>query len=163
MCPPAEDQPLNCRTCCCKASDNVDFFHPNSTAEPKCTATDIADYKVSLIPSITNACHAGYPFVGGVGEAYFSDFIVASHLVFQDFDSCGDNVIDEARDYLEGTEETLQSLRDSLDRDVEDNVVYDYYLGSNVLERQKSKRRSTRINLSPSVHYLSLVSKLVSI
>ena len=36
------------RTCCCKTSDNADFYHPD-TAIQQCSATEVAEYKVSLI------------------------------------------------------------------------------------------------------------------
>ena len=161
MCPPSEDRPRNCRTCCCKTSDNADFYHPD-TAVQQCTATDVADYKVSLIPTISSACHSSYPFFGGgVKSSYFSDLLLATHGPVQVFDSCGDNIFERLRNYITSTEEQVEFTISTLDSEVEKNVLFSYYLRASVLERGNRNRRSARINISPSRPFLTLISKLV--
>ena len=161
MCPPAENRPENCRTCCCKASDYAEFYHPNAASQPKCTATEVADYKVSLIPSINSVCHSSYPFFGGVRNSYFSDLLLTTHGPGRVFDSCGDRVLPNVLNYLLRTEELLPTTRALLKSEVEEGIIHDYYLGPRVLEEGKRKRRSARIDVSPSAPYLTFISKLV--
>ena len=162
VCPPLEYRPERCRTCCCKTSDNADFFHPEVASQPKCTATDVANYKVSLIPSISPVCHEDYPFVGGVDNAYFSDLLITTHPGVQIYDSCGDNIFPNPARYIEMTEEILPIVRGALEQEVADGILHDYYLGSRVLEPAKRKRRSARVGVSPSMPFMTLISKLVN-
>lgn len=164
VCPPSEDRPENCRTCCCKASDNADFYHPDTAAQQRCTATGMANYKVSLIPSISTICHSGYPFVSGAAtSSYFSDLLLTVHNPVQVFDSCGGQVKDGAYQYISRTEDLLPTIRDRLDSEVDAGDIENFHLGRNVLERGKRKRRSARINVTPSAPYLTLISKLVGV
>ena len=162
MCPPLEDRPGNCRICCCQTSDNADFYHPD-TAIQQCTATEVADYKVSLIPTINSVCHSSYPFFGGgVTSSYFSDLLLTTHAPVQVFDSCGENIFQNTRNYITSTEEQVEFTIGILDSEVEkDDVLFSYYLRASVLERGNRNRRSARINMSPSQPYLTLISKLV--
>ena len=162
VCPPLEYRPERCRTCCCKTSDNADFFHPEVASQPKCTATDVANYKVSLIPSISPVCHEDYPFVGGVNNAYFSDLLFASHTPRHVFDSCGGEPVESVADYLMRTGEIYQETVDHLENLITNNSVFDYYVSTAVLEQAKTKRRSARIYFSPESSYLTLIVKLVS-
>ena len=163
VCPPSEERPSNCRTCCCKTSDNAHFYHPDSIPEHQCTATEPADYKVSLIPSISNVCHNTYPFFGGGGakNSYFSDLLLATHGPVNNFDSCGEQMSSDVREYIVSTEHLLPVIRRNLELQVDSGILGSYYVGSKVLERGQPKRRSGRIDVFPWAPYLTLISKLV--
>ena len=60
--------------------------------------------------------------------------------------------------YLVDTESLLPFLRNILDNEVDNDLLEGYYLGPDVLERGKHKRRSARISVSPSGSYMTLTS-----
>ena len=160
VCPPVDDQPYNCRTCCCKSSENVDFFHPGAANQTVCGATESAKYKVSLVPTMNQICHPNYP--GGVDSLYFSDLLVTSHHPFQLLDTCGgvargSNVFD----YLVRTEEVLTFIIDHLRERVIEGDIGDFYLSPDTLERGRRKRRVAIIEVLPRISYVTLISKLV--
>ena len=163
VCPPAEYQPENCRTCCCKSSDNVDFYHPEAAYQPECGATDNAEYKISLIPTISPLCHYDYPFTDGIDAAYFSDLLVTSHGPFQGFDACLDVIFENIFNYLVRTEEVSMSIREFLASETSDGIIRDFILSTDVLEPGNMKRRSGFIDVSPTYPFLTLISKLASI
>ena len=163
VCPPAEHQPVNCRTCCCKSSDNVDFYHPEAAHQPECAALNDAKYKVSLVPTISSRCHHNYPFTNGIDSAYFSDLAVTSHGAVRLFDACVDEIIDNIFNYLTRTEEALLPTEELLAQETKDGILRDYIFSTDALEPGNMKRRSGSIFVSPTHSFLTLMSKLVSI
>lgn len=162
VCPAVEDQPRNCRTCCCKSSNNVEFYHPENPPQTVCNASENAQYKVSLIPTISASCHPHYPFEGGRNAAYFSDILIASHLPLRLIDTCVRNVSTNILNYLVDTEEALGSSED-LFAEGYDNVIHDHYLSPETLERGNRRRRSGIIEVSSEMSHITLISKLVCI
>lgn len=165
MCPPSEHHPRNCRTCCCKSSDNVEFHHPgNGVNESVCGATENAVYKVSLVPSINGVCHPDYPFVGGREASYFSGLLIMSHIPFRVYDKCLKDTLPDIFNFISKTEDTLRLFRRILIREVEEGHVYNFHLSTqNMLKRITNKRRSGRVRVSPTNSHVSFLSKLVSI
>lgn len=163
ICPPSEHFPTNCRTCCCKSSDSVEFHHPNNgVTESVCGASENAEYKVSLIPSISDICHPNYPFVGGTESSYFSGLSIMSHAPYPVFDKCLKNTRSQIFDVISNTENKLMEFRDLLAHELEDGHIYSYHMATNILEKVQKKRRSGRINVSPTNSHVSFFSKLVS-
>ena len=157
VCPAAEYQPKDCRTCCCKSSDNVNFYHPGAAYQPECGARDDADYKVSLIPSISSTCQPDlYPFIG---EADFSELFLVSHPSFQAFDKL------LLRDSLQYhfNESALAALEALLDYEFHEGLIHAYRLPTEPYEcpEKDMKRRTGVINLAPYASYLTVISTLV--
>ena len=152
-----DDQPENCRTCCCKSSENVEFFHPEAAPERECGASDDALYKVSLVPSISYVCHASYPYVD---IAVFSDLFIVSHFGYFVFNK----TVTEDTDiytFIVDTDRVLPTLQDLLDYEIEHDLIHDYVLPDE--EACEDRRRRTGvINVTPYMRYMTLVSILVS-
>ena len=156
VCPPVEDQPKNCRTCCCKSSNNVEFYHPEDPSHTECGASENAMYKVSLIPTISTSCHPRYPFENGSNAAYFSDILIGSHGPARLIDTCVRDYSDNVLNYLLNTEEVLGSSENIFAEGFED-----MYLSPEALERVRRRRRSALIEVSSTKSHITLISKLV--
>ena len=159
VCPPVEHQPEDCRTCCCKSSPNVDFLRPNAASQTECGATDSAEYKVSLIPTISSVCHSDLPFLG---QAEFSDLTMVSNSGYQIFT----RVVTEADGFVYYLtvyrEETLPHLEVVLEQDIRDGIIHDYFVPDTLVPDSDRKRRVGEIEVTPYNRYVSLMSTLVS-
>lgn len=165
VCPPSEHHPRNCRTCCCKSSDNVEFHHPgNGANESVCGATENAAYKISLVPSFSDVCHPDYPFVGGIKSSYFSGLLIMSHDPYRFYDKCLKKAVPEVFNFISKTEDKLQLFREFLVLEREKGHVFTYHLSKNVLERveNKNERRTGWVRVNPIDSHVSFLSKLVS-
>lgn len=141
----------------------MEFHHPyNGATESVCGATENAEYKVSLIPSITKVCHPDYPFVGGRESSYFSGLLIMSHAAYPVFDKCLKNTRSQIFDVISNTENKLMEFRELLAHEEEEGHVYSYHMATNILEKVLKKRRSGYVDVSPNSSHVSFFSKLVS-
>ena len=159
MCPPIADQPEGCRTCCCKSSDNVDFFHPEAASQTECGATDDAEYKVSLIPTVSDICHPDLPFPG---NSEFSDLLIASHAIYQVF-TRAITERDDLYPYILYQEQALPFVEVALEQEVRNGVVHDYFLPDVAGDQVEMKRRVGEIEVTPYARSLILISTVVSV
>ena len=176
VCPPAADLPENCRTCCCKSSDNVEFVHPYGNTYTECGAYDDAEYKASLIPSITPVCHPSYPFEGGVDSARFSGLVLLSHYGYRPIDKCSIEIeMNHLFGYIVNTEATLEIAEQLIQAALENGDIHDVFLDDDDYNDDdddmddddeypvaETKRRVGYIAVTPHESYVTLVSKLVS-
>ena len=84
---PRKDPISECATCCCKSSENLEFYNP-AQPEPWCSAPP-AVYTVTFVGTWTGVCHPDYYF----SNAHWSPPTGASHNIeYQMWDACMDNV-----------------------------------------------------------------------
>ena len=156
MCPPAQYQPKNCRTCCCKSSDNVDFYHPETAYQPECGATDNAEYKISVIPTISPLCHYDVDFPISGGLAYFTDPKMTSHHGEQHYTKIVD------AEFLNFTDAYNVWLEFHFESEVEQGIIHDFSVPCVGLDCPEDSKRSVGyLDLSPYSRYISMISKLV--
>ena len=158
VCPHVDDQPENCRTCCCKASPGVDFYHPYSAYLTECGARDDAEYKVSLIPTFSDVCHPELPFPG---NSEFSDLLIFSHHEYQVF-SRAVTEIDDFYPYILYREFVLGAVEVEFEEEVQLGTVHDYFLPDTITEQTDMKRKVGDIKVTPYDRYVSLISTVVS-
>lgn len=161
MCPSAEDQPYDCRTCCCKSSDNVGFFHPDGAYEQECGARDNVVYKVSLVPTVDVTCHSDYP---SLRSADFSGLLIVAHSGYLAFNR---SVTEDSSlfEYIVDMDTVEPLLREHLEYEIEVGLIHDFFLPSDEPENcgdEERKRRIGYISVTPEERYVSVVSTLVS-
>ena len=154
VCPHVDDHPEDCRTCCCKASPGVDFYHPYSASLTECGASDDAEYKVSLIPTVSNVCHPELPF-----DSEFSDLLIFSHHEYQFF-SRAVTERDDFYPYILYRE--FGAVEVELEEEVQLGNIHDYFLPDTITEQTDMKRKVGDINVTPYDRYVSLISTVVS-
>ena len=173
MCPPAADQPEDCRTCCCKSSDNVEFLHPYGNTYTECGAYDRAEYKASLIPSVSSICQPNYPFEGGVDSFRFSGLVLLSHFEHRILDKCSIDIeMNSLFQLIVNSEETLAMSDEIIQRAIEAGDLYNAFVDDDDYDDDdddddecpeiEMKRRVGYIHVNPYMSYVTLVSKLVS-
>lgn len=156
MCPSSEHIPRKCRTCCCLSSDNVEFSHPDGPNRV-CAAREIAAYKVSLISDYNPTCHPNFPVPADFGTPYFSGLAISSHTQNgRAYDKC----VIVARGVY-GFVNNQENARPTLQAQVAQGILYNYYLGNNVFIRRKGRRRVGYIRTSPDAPSVTVTSKLV--
>ena len=152
-----EDQPEDCRTCCCKASPGVDFYRPYAAAQTQCGARDSAEYKVSLIPTISDICHPELPFPG---NSEFSELLIASHRAYQIL-SRAVTQTDEIYPYILYTEQALPAVELALEEEVQKGIIHDYFLPETANPDDDRKRKIGEIEVTPRDRYVTVISTLV--
>ena len=126
VCPAVADQPEDCRTCCCKSSDNVDFFHPGGNTRTECRAYESAEYKASLIPTINPICHPDFSFEGGVDDSRFSGLLLLSHRADRFIDKCSTDIeLNGIYQFIVNTETVLRGRKW---HSLESDRIHDYFL-----------------------------------
>jgi hypothetical protein len=90
-----DDCPTNriqsCSTCCCKSSDNVEFYDPDED-EPQCTA-DPASYEMKFTGTWSETCHPGNYNNYSVFNPVWSWPVGVSHNTnYRLWDACMDDV-----------------------------------------------------------------------
>jgi hypothetical protein len=129
VCPLAADQPEDCRTCCCKSSDNVEFLHPYGNTYTECGAYDRAEYKASLIPSVSSICQPNYPFEGGVDSFRFSGLVLLSHFEHRILDKCSIDIeMNSLFQLIVNSEETLAMSDEIIQRAIEAGDLYNAFV-----------------------------------
>jgi hypothetical protein len=156
VCPAVEHQPEDCRTCCCHSSPDVDFFHPNVASQTECGARDSAEYKVSLIPTISDICHPNLPFPG---NSEFSDLILISHGGFQFFTRAVTDT-DDFYYVIVYREQSLGGLLVALEQELQDGTINDYFSPNTLTTDSDSKRMVGEIEVTPYHRYVSFTSTL---
>ena len=157
VCPP--DRPDGCRTCCCKSSDNAEFYDPDSGVLTECGATENAQYKVSLLPRLKPSCHPDFSVPEDSDYPYFSGLLVTAHRAVKLLDKCqitGSNVLV----YILNQETIVAGIQALLEREVEEGIIHDAFVARNVLEKARG-RRSGHIEVSPESSHVTILSKLV--
>ena len=83
---PRKDPIINCTTCCCESSDNLEFYNPD-VPEPWCSAPP-AVYTVRFVGTWTGVCQPDYY----PSNAHWSPPTGASHNTsYQMWDACMDD------------------------------------------------------------------------
>ena len=172
VCPLAADQPEDCRTCCCKSSDNVEFLHPYGNTYTECGAYNRAEYKASLVPSISSYCHPNYPFEGGADSSRFSGLVLLSHDGYRILDKCSIDIeMNSLFQLIVNSEETLAMSDEIIQHAIEAGDLYDAFVDDDDYDDEddddecpeiEMKRRVGYIHVNPYMSYVTLVSKLVS-
>lgn len=154
-----EHQPEDCRTCCCQSSSSVsvNFFRPYAASQTECSATDNAEYKVSLIPTISDICHPNLPFPG---NSDFSELLLVSHPGYQLF-SRAITETDDLYPYILYTEQALPFVEVALEEELQQGIIHDYFVPNTAEPGDDSKRRVGEIEVTPSNRYVSMISTLV--
>ena len=161
MCPAPRYETYECRTCCCKSSDNVAFFHPDGAYEEECGAHGDTEYKVSLVPTVDLTCHRDYPYLE---FADFSGLLLLSHFGFLTFNK---TITEETElfQYIADMETVLPVYEEHFEEAKEFGAIRDFFLPNDEPEPcgdEDRKRRIGYIEVSPYHRYVTAISSLVS-
>ena len=80
---------LDCPTCCCESSENVEFYNPGAP-EPECNAPP-ATYEIRFVFTWSNTCHPDYYFTD---SHWTSPSAVVHNTAYRMWDACMQEVGD---------------------------------------------------------------------
>jgi hypothetical protein len=87
--PVCAETDLDCPTCCCESSENVEFYNPDAP-EPECNAPP-ATYEIRFVFTWSNTCHPDYYFND---SHWTSPSAVVHNTAYRMWDACMQEVGD---------------------------------------------------------------------
>ena len=127
----------SCSTCCCESSENIEFYDPDASQEPACTAPSPALYDVKFSYAWSQECHPDYYFTG---QAFTNPVAVSHTPRYRMWDACMD---DPSIGVQSIAENGVVSIVEQ-----EYRAAGDSYLNSSVGELILSGVGSTSLNLT---------------